>query len=57
MVTPGLQFAFEIKINVDAGRTHVIGETGKGLRRAIAILGGSFEGRDIKGSVLPGGYD
>lgn len=57
MLTPGLQFAFEIKINVDAGKTQVVGETGKGLRRAIPILGGTFEGPAIKGVVLPGGYD
>ena len=57
MLIPGSQFAFEIKINVDAGKMHVIGETGKGLRRAIAIVGGSFEGPGINGIVLPGGYD
>ncbi len=57
MLTPGLQFAFEIKINVDAGKSQVVGATGKGMRRAIPILGGTFEGQDIKGSVLPGGYD
>jgi len=57
MLTPELQFVFEIKINVDAGKLLAVGETGKGLRRAIAILGDTFEGPDIKDIVLPGGYD
>ena len=35
----------------------MVGATGKGLRRAIPILGGSFEGPEIKGTVLSGGYD
>jgi hypothetical protein len=57
MEAPQLEFAFEIKINVEAGKMQEIGATGKGLRRAIPILGGSFEGPAIKGVVVAGGYD
>jgi len=57
MQAPQLEFAFEIKIDVEAGKMQEIGITGKGLRRAIPILGGSFEGPAIKGIVVPGGYD
>lgn len=57
MLAPQLEFAFEIKISVEPGSMQEIGVTGKGLRRAIPILGGSFEGPEIKGEVVPGGYD
>ena len=57
MLTPDLQFVFELRIDVEAGKMLEVGATGKGLRRVIPILAGDFEGPAIKGIVLPGGYD
>jgi hypothetical protein len=34
-----------------------MGNTPKGLRRIIPILGGTFHGPEIRGTVVPGGYD
>ena len=42
MELPKLEFAFEIKINVEAGKMQEVGITGKGLRKAFSMLGGSF---------------
>src|SRR6476620_4437709 len=52
-----LEFAFDIKIKVEAGKGLEAGNTPKGLRRMIPITGGSFEGPGIKGTVIGGGYD
>jgi len=54
---PPLEFAFEIRINVEAGKGLETGITPKGLRRMIPITGGSFGGPGIKGTVVNGGYD
>ena len=35
----------------------VMGQTPHGKRRVIPISGGSFEGRDMRGIVMPGGVD
>ena len=52
-----LEFAFAIKIKVEGGKGLEAGDTPKGFRRMIPITGGSFEGPNIKGEVIPGGYD
>lgn len=52
---PGLAFAFEARVRV--GQPLVVGDVLHGRRRIIEILGGTFEGPDIKGRVLPGGAD
>lgn len=52
---PELSFAFEVLVEV-ADPT-VIGMLPTGTRRIVEILGGSFEGSDIKGQVVPGGAD
>jgi hypothetical protein len=57
MESPGLEFAFEIKVDVSGSRMQELGKTAKGLRRIIPILGGSFHGPSIKGTIIPGGYD
>ena len=57
MEKPQLEFAFEIRVKVEAGGIQELGRTEKGLRRIIAINGGNFEGPSIKGTILPGGYD
>jgi hypothetical protein len=54
---PNLEFAFEIRIKVEPGTGFEAFATPKGLRRVIPITGGSFEGPNIKGEVIPGGYD
>lgn len=50
-----MEFAFEIKCKCDAG--YSVGLTSKGERFIIPIVGGTFEGPNIKGIVLPGGAD
>lgn len=52
---PKLSFAFEARVQV--GQPLVVGEVLHGRRRIIEILGGTFEGPEIKGRVLPGGAD
>ena len=57
MKPPGIEFAFEINVQVTAGKIQEVGETGKGIRRVVPITGGSFEGPGISGQIVPGGYD
>jgi uncharacterized protein DUF3237 len=54
---PFLEFAFEIRIKVEPGKGFEAGAAPKGLRRMIPITGGSFEGPNIKGTIIAGGYD
>lgn len=54
-VTPSLEFLyaseFDLAPAVEAGMSP------RGLRRAIPILGGRFQGPRLSGTVLPGGVD
>ena len=34
-----------------------MGVTTRGIRKIVPITGGSFEGPEIKGTIIPGGYD
>jgi hypothetical protein len=52
---PPLSFAFEARVQV--GEPLDVGDVTHGRRRIVEILGGTFEGPDIKGRVLPGGAD
>ena len=52
---PKLEFIFEAKVTIDPALE--LGITTYGKRRIINITGGSFEGPNIKGRVLPGGAD
>lgn len=52
---PGLELAFELVADVAAPT--VIGRMPNGTRRIVEILGGSFEGPQLNGRVLPGGAD
>jgi hypothetical protein len=52
---PELEFAFEVRAEV-ADPT-VVGELPTGTRRIIDILGGSFQGPRLSGTLLPGGAD
>ena len=49
------EFVFEIKAQLSAAIE--LGQSKDGRRLAIPITGGSFEGKDIRGEVIPGGAD
>ena len=52
---PRLEFAFEVRAEV--ANPTVVGQLPAGTRRIIDILGGTFEGPKLKGTLLPGGAD
>ena len=54
-VPPKLTLAFTI--NVQVGAPTELGQVPRGRRRIIPILGGTFEGPNIRGKVVPGGAD
>jgi len=53
--SPGLQFAFAVKVVV--GPIQDLGQTARGHRRIIDILGGEVSGPRLAGEILPGGAD
>lgn len=50
-----LKQVFTARIKVDTPIE--VGDVGTGMRRVIPIIGGTFEGLELKGTVLPGGAD
>ncbi|AUI50072.1 DUF3237 domain-containing protein [Arthrobacter crystallopoietes] len=52
---PGLTFL--ATINVAVGQPIEVGETAEGHRRIIPIIGGTVQGPELNGSVLPAGAD
>lgn len=54
-ITPKLEFVLELRVNIDGAFS--VGETPHGGRTIIPITGGTFEGPNIKGAILPGGAD
>src|SRR5262245_56603118 len=52
---PSLVFAFEIRAQV--APPIEVGRTPTGTRRVVPIVGGSFEGAELNGRILPGGAD
>ena len=42
---------------VKLGEVIQVGETGRGVRRIIPIVGGTFEGPNMRGEILPMGWD
>lgn len=52
---PDLEFVFEEIVKLEPATE--VGTTARGKRRIIPIVGGRFEGPDIKGEVMPGGWD
>ena len=52
---PKLSLAMTLSVLV--GPPTELGEVPRGRRRIIPILGGTFEGPNIRGKVLPGGAD
>jgi hypothetical protein len=53
--TPQLEFALQLKVTL--GEAYSCGETQHGRRTIIPITGGTFEGPNIKGTILNGGAD
>jgi len=51
------QFEFLMSLAVDVGDVVSMGAAPLGERRVIGILGGTFEGPEMRGEVLPGGAD
>jgi hypothetical protein len=49
------EFAFEARVTVHAPL--VVGPSSHGLRRVVPITGGTFDGPNIRGRVVPGGAD
>jgi hypothetical protein len=49
------EFAFEARVSVQTPL--VVGKSSHGLRRIVPITGGTFEGPNIRGRVVPGGAD
>ncbi len=52
-----LQFDFLMSLAVDVGEVTSMGEGPLGERRVVGIVGGTFEGPELRGEVLPGGAD
>ena len=53
--SPGLEFVLQETVTL--GKALEVGKTARGERRIIPITGGHFEGPQIKGEVMPGGWD
>ena len=52
---PQTEFVMQLKVTL--GETYSCGETQHGRRTVIPITGGTFEGPNIKGTILNGGAD
>jgi hypothetical protein len=52
---PGLEFVYRARVALGAATD--VGDTARGHRRIIPIVGGTFEGPDIRGEVMPMGWD
>ena len=52
---PGLELLYRSVVTL--GPAVQVGETGRGMRRFIPITGGTFEGPNMRGEILPMGWD
>ena len=52
---PQLEYVVELKVKCEGA--YQVGQTSHGNRFIIPIVGGTFEGPEMKGVVLPGGAD
>jgi hypothetical protein len=52
---PGLEFVLEEIVKLEPATE--VGQTARGERRIIPIVGGRFEGPNIRGEIMPGGWD
>ena len=55
--TPEPELELLYRSVVKLGEAIQVGETARGVRRIIPIVGGTFEGPDMKGEILPMGWD
>lgn len=55
MTQPTLEYLCSFYVNI--GEPLVVGQTPRGLRRVVPILGGNIEGPSFRGRVLAGGAD
>lgn len=53
--TPQLEFVMQLRVTL--GQAYSVGETPHGRRTVIPITGGTFEGPQLKGTILNGGAD
>ena len=51
------QFEFLMRIAADVGELMTMGGGPLGERRVVSIDGGSFEGPQLRGTIVPGGAD
>ena len=56
-VPAGLDMEFALQLKVTLGEAFTCGETQHGRRTVIPITGGTFEGPNIKGTIVNGGAD
>jgi hypothetical protein len=56
-IKPSLATEFVFRLSVDVVAPVTVGETGLGVRRQIAIAGGTLAGPGMNGKILPGGAD
>ncbi len=54
-IAPELEFVVELKVRCEGA--YQVGKTSHGNRFVIPIVGGTFEGPNMKGTILPGGAD
>lgn len=53
--TPQLEFVMQLHVTLD--QPYSVGETPNGRRTVIPITGGTFEGPNLKGTIINGGAD
>jgi hypothetical protein len=53
----GIALAHLFELRAQVGAPVVGHESARGLRRVVPVLGGTFEGERIRGTILPGGAD
>jgi len=53
--TPQMEFVMQLIVTL--GETYSLGDTPHGKRTVVPITGGTFQGPDIKGTILNGGAD
>jgi hypothetical protein len=54
-VKPNLELVFEVRGELEPAI--VVGQTPEGLKRVVPIVGGTFSGPRVKGTLVPGGAD
>ena len=52
---PQLEYIVELRVKCEGA--YQVGQTSHGNRFIIPIVGGTFEGPKMKGTILPGGAD